>query len=186
MRKLNKFSYNNEDHVSWLDDYLRKVDRLPLVQEHYFILVLSGDNKTIKEKFENLVEALHNSAEGREIWRRLNNAWLKKLRRDNARTNGTKFYSFELSTEFEKNLKKLKKLTGNSTYRDILESLVNNTLIEFQNNQDLNQETKPISSPNINNLEQFAASLEKLAPEETGELQSKAEMQKISTDHLRF
>ncbi|MEZ8276107.1 hypothetical protein AB6C67_09180 [Vibrio cyclitrophicus] len=186
MRKLNKFSYNNKAHITWLNDYLRKIDRLPLVQDHYFAPLLSTDEKTIKERFENLIDALDISAEGREIWRRLNNAWLKKVRRDSASTNGTKFYSFELSIEFEQNLKKLKKLTGDSTYREILESLVNNTLIEVQNNQDLNQQTNSITSLSIEDIEQLAENLNKLAPEETGELQSKAEIKNMFTGPMKL
>lgn len=187
MNRLKGFSFKNDVHLAWLDGYLRKFDQVPIIQDHYFSLSDIYEEKTIRYRFEKLVKALHSSAEGRERWRRLNAAWLKKSNRDKAKQNGKKYYSFELSAEFELNLKTL---SGDKSYKETLESLVNGALTEMLNCQRLANEQERVSLQN-NKIAQLREEL-RLAKEEIQELKSKLDEKSMfsapgqTTLHLKF
>ena len=118
-KHLRGFSFNDKNHMDWLQSYLNK--KLTSDLFAYGFLLPNFSNQILSnDDLNTLVSELKKSAEGRELWRQLYGAWEKKKKRSKNKSK-VKLLNFELSIEVKNQLNTLSK---NSTIKKTLENLI--------------------------------------------------------------
>jgi hypothetical protein len=134
-KKLNQFSWKSNSHLLWLQRYIQKKNDAPLFNEYQPpIFFTSNLSESDRETFEQFTNNLSQTAEGREIWKRLNEAWNKKNSRD--KSNGTYIYNLTLNINEKRQIDNLSKSsTIIKTLKDLISGAYQEEQIIRKNNQ---------------------------------------------------
>ncbi|EPP5333811.1 hypothetical protein ACUSRQ_003014 [Vibrio harveyi] len=126
-KHLRGFSFNDKNHIDWLQSYLNKKLTSDLFA-YGFLLPNFSNQISSNDDLNKLVSELKKSAGGRELWRQLYGAWEKKKKRSKNKSK-VKLLNFELSIEVKNQLNTLSK---NSTIKKTLENLISAAYHEEQ------------------------------------------------------
>jgi hypothetical protein len=151
LKILKNFSFKNEKHTAWLNQYLKNSREKSNSRQQNFFQFLPIFEDINGEIFEQFVSSLpKDDAEAVALLKRLKAAWAKQLTRSKDKSNGATYYNLELTSQLKT---ELKKLAGKNSYKETIEGLITGAFQEEQKIRKKKNQEEALTLQNLKTIE---------------------------------
>jgi predicted RNase H-like nuclease (RuvC/YqgF family) len=151
LKILKNFSFKNEKHTAWLNQYLKKSREKSNIRQKSFFQLLPIFEDVNEERFEQFVSSLpKDDAEAIVLLKRLKEAWAKQLTRSKDKSNGITHYPLNFTPQLKV---ELKKLAGKNSYQETIAGLITGAFQEEQKIRKKKNQEEALTLQNLKAIE---------------------------------